>query len=252
MQAESRITLSPKTKPDYVGHFQALDAQFMSDLQLGATQERTITYHIASSSGIPLAINQIATTRTLESGEQLKHYYFLAFDENTGHLMGHTKGEIIVPESSGLRRLSARFMPLHVNSEMHMTVSAVRGEGIGSSLELVHTAFLQDQANRLHRPIRFKAINGNIVMLGVETFFDMRKLLNSTASAGDIANLRNKGAEQTAWQHIWGNHGILGMRGNRRTFRPNGSSIISATDIWLERTPPLPNGQVNVKVVKAA
>lgn len=240
---ERQIVIPARAESSYSAYFLSLNARFMQDVVAGASVIPGPTYHIATSFGTNLAINQIETIAIRPDGSQFKRYYLLAFDETSGELVGQKDGELSVPK---LRRLS----PIQAGNTL--TVTAVRGEGVSTCLELVHAFYLQQQANTLKRKISWKAINGNMATLGIVAVLQAKKFLNAQFSSQSLTELEHKIDEQAAWQHVWGDNGILGMRGNRRTFRPNGSSIISATDIWLERTPLLPNGQVNVKVVKAA
>lgn len=165
-------------------------------------------YQVTTSQGEELSIHTIVLLNAeLHSGRTRAHktILFVAYGRS-GHVVGFRDTE--------LRKAAQSLVPQAVNAVGEI-VTAVRGRGIATAIELAHFDFLQREADRSRCEITYHVDNVNL-----QELFDTRDDTRVQPAAKRVL-VQNLEAEQDRWQALYGPSGKLGFDySGERTWYP--------------------------------
>lgn len=165
-------------------------------------------YQVTTSQGEELSIHTIVLLKVeLHPGRTRpnKTILFVAYGRS---------GRVVGFRDTELRKAAQSLVPQAVNAVGEI-VTAVRGRGIATAIELAHFDFLQREADRSRCEITYHVDNVNL-----QELFDTRDDTRVQPAAKRVL-VQNLGAEQDRWQALYGPRGKLGFNYiGEKTFYP--------------------------------
>lgn len=155
-------------------------------------------YQVTTSQGEELSIHTIVLVNAeLHPGRTRTNKTIL-------FIAGDKLGRVVGFRDTELRTAAQSLVPRAVDAVGEI-VTAVRGRGVATAIELAHFDFLQREANRSRCEITYHVDNVNL-----QELFNTRDDTRVQPAAKRVL-VQNLGAEQDRWQALYGPRGKLGF-----------------------------------------